>query len=61
MARPRVRHCTECPEAQISQSRFWRGQRICKCRRAGKYINGQEIRNSPKWCPLGRTLKQQTS
>lgn len=57
MARPRVRHCDDC-RGMHSYMPHMSKQRICKCEIADRYINGQEIRNSPQWCPLGRRVKQ---
>ena len=62
MARPRVRHCKEC--LYYSKSRSGRFH-VCKKvpnsydpNVQGRFIDGQEIRNSPRWCPLGRNLRR---
>lgn len=63
MARPKVPHCKECKHLEDKNEHYYPS--ILKnaygcwfCKSQDKYINGQEIRTSPTWCPLralGRT------
>lgn len=54
MARPKVPHCKECsfltghPKGWSDKYGSWR------CTRCDRWINGQEVRTSPSWCPLRR-------
>lgn len=57
MARPKVPKCKECN--YLTDLRHPSDAKGCyKCTINGKhyndmkYINGQEVRTSPKWCPL---------
>lgn len=57
MARPRLRHCKECPFYSKSRSEKYH---VCKkdFGTFGRYMNAQEVRTSPRWCPLGRNLRR---
>lgn len=57
MARQRLRHCKECPFYSKSRSGKYH---VCKkdFGAFGRYMNAQEVRNSPRWCPLGRSLRR---
>lgn len=58
MARPRIRHCKECLYYSKSRSgRFHICKKVSSVYGQGRFIDGQEIRNSPRWCPLGRNLR----
>ena len=46
MARPKVPHCKECARLHGEKWSYW------KCLALGRFITGQEVRTSPKWCPL---------
>lgn len=46
MARPVVPHCKDCSSCHGYKFSYWR------CLKTGKFIDGQEIRTSPLWCPL---------
>ena len=57
MARPTVPHCKECKHLEDKNENYWptalRNAYGCWfCKKVNKYINGQEIRTSPGWCPL---------
>lgn len=58
MARPTVPHCKDCPHIYELQHSFpwaygyFRCQRSSwKCLKVDQWVNGQEVRTSPKWCP----------
>ena len=57
MARPTVPHCKECRYLEDKNEYYYPS--ILKsaygcwfCNKVQKYINGQEIRTSPNWCPI---------
>ncbi len=53
MPRPKVPHCKSCNYSRdLNQCNFYYKQKYWICKLNNKYINGQEIRTSPKWCPL---------
>lgn len=58
MARPKCRKCKECKHLKDFRKREdKRGIYTCRYTDENKWINGQEIRTSPFWCPIGHTLK----
>jgi len=59
MPRPKVRHCKDCPHLKIYGGLLPIVSQVhhtYMCDRNGEYINGQEVRTSPHWCPLYRWL-----
>ena len=66
MPRPKVPHCKECRNLEDKNDHYYplecRNAYGCWfCKKKNKYINGQEIRTSPIWCPLrayGRTIAE---
>ncbi len=53
MPRPKVPHCKKCIHLKNYNSfkmHYVQGAWMCMLKK--EHINGQEIRTSPKWCPL---------
>lgn len=58
MGRPTVPHCKECTHIQEFNCHvFWAygflhsSRSSWKCNLCDRWVTGQEVRTSPKWCP----------
>jgi len=53
LGRPKVPHCRECEDLRKRSDYVWWhiGHDNYTCRKMQKYIDGQAVRTSPKWCP----------
>lgn len=56
MSRPKVPHCKECNKLQDKNANYYnygafKHEYGCwYCTEKNRYITGQEVRTSPKWC-----------
>lgn len=51
MPRPYVPHCSKCRELEIGFSDYSLYNRYFRCKRLDRFLNYQEKKTSPKWCP----------
>lgn len=57
MGRPKVKHCRECiylDSYEYTDTRVRPSRSSHRCKLADRHITGQEVRTSPRWCPLNR-------
>lgn len=63
MSRPKVPHCKECNNLEDKNQKYsyysaLRKQYGCwYCTEQKRYIDGQEVRTSPKWCNKRHKMK----